>query len=60
MGDQHFFAELLTVARGDNFGGNAGEIAVTRTIFGVEHERHESGPGIDDLQAELPREVVAE
>ena len=60
MGEQHLFAELLTITRGDYFGGDAGEIAISRTIFGVEHERYESGPGVDDLQTELPSEVVAE
>src|SRR5580700_5577565 len=59
MGDQHFFPELLPVARGDHVGGNPGKVAVAGTVFRFEHQGHESGPGFANLESELARQVIA-
>ena len=60
MGEEHFFAEGGVPCRGDDFGGDAGEVGVALAVGGMEDERDESGAGWDNLQAELAGEIVAE
>ena len=45
---------------GDDFGGEAGEVAPGGGVFGREDEGDEGGAGFDDVEAELAGDVVAE
>jgi hypothetical protein len=60
MGEEHFFAEGVMVRRGDHFGRDTRQIAVEFVLFSAENKGHQAGPGGDDVQAELTREIVAE
>ena len=60
MGEEHFFAEGGVACRGDDFGGEAGEVAIAFAVGGVEKKRDKSRAGWDDVQTELAGEIVAE
>ena len=45
---------------GDDFGGEAREVAPVGRVFGGEDEGDEGGAGLDDFEVELAGEVVAE
>ncbi len=64
MGDEHLLAEAgagtLCAAGGDDFGGEAGEIAPLVAVVGAEHEWDEAGPAVNDAQAKLLGELVAQ
>src|SRR5580692_680176 len=59
MRDQHLFAEPLSVTRGDDFGGNAGQVAVAGAVVCFEYEWNESRSRLADFEIKLPGEVVA-
>lgn len=64
VGDKEFFAEggCAFAAGGgdDDIGGEAGEIAPALLILLREDEGNEGGAALDDVDAELPGDVVAE
>jgi hypothetical protein len=60
VGEEHFFAEGGVPRRGDDFGGDAGEVAVAFAIGRVKDEGDQSGAGLHDVQTELAGEIVAE
>jgi len=64
MGDEHAFGEAwsgrIVGESGNDFGGDAGEVAVVFAVGGGERERDEGGARGDDVQPELAGEIVAE
>ena len=61
---EHLFskaaAPLSLSCRGYDLGGDACQIAPSLAVFRSEDERHEGGAALDDIQAELLRQSVAE
>lgn len=59
MRDQHFFAEALLSASGDDFCGNACEVAIAFAVFGAESQRHQCRAARLECDAELLGDVIA-
>ena len=60
MRDQHFLAEGVMIGLGDDFRGDACQVAVPAAIFAGKDEGHKRGLGFHDFQSELARQFVAE
>lgn len=64
MGDEEFLAEAGAEFSGaggcDDFRGETSEVAPAGMVVGVEDERDEGGPGVDDAESEVLGEGVSE
>ena len=60
VGDEELLAEVLLTGGGDGLRRDAREVAPAVSVFGAEGERNEGGARVNDVEAELVGEVVAE
>ena len=59
MREQHSLLEPCTAMAGDTIDGDAGERLEPGQRIGIKGQRDEAGPGLDDVEAKLPRDVIA-
>jgi len=60
MGDQHFFAEGVMIGLGDDFRGDARQVAVPAVIFAGKDEGHQRGLGFPIFNPNWRASLVAE
>src|SRR5579863_2406996 len=60
MSDEHALAKGLMVGGDRYISRNSGQVAITGLILGAQQQRDKSGARVDDFQAELTGEIVAE